>query len=375
MDIPQTKPAMDSPAEPSSDEACADAVVSFSIQRLGAHPPFVVSLPLGSTLGDLKEGAAKTVEVGPFAFKFITADCSVLTDDLDKKLDELGLHDGATLTMITESARDYSKITSPERVLKTGQYPNGIFIDKDGNLYATHYYGELKVYNSKFQELRHSRTKHHPRQATMAPSGELVIAFDDGVHVFNTMTLEELRHFGNFPATGVAVEGGLVYASNRRGSVNVYRFDGEFVGSYSPGLNNPQALAVVEGRLLAVADRGNDRILLLNIETLEVESQLPPVGAPSKQHLSQPNDVIADSAGNLLVMDTGNERIAVFRADGTFVGSALDGFFKNHGNTYSYLSYNSATGAFAVSNNDEHCITVFSPIFKEEAEQSTSAED
>jgi len=328
-------------------------------------------------LRDLKEGVGKAVEVGPLAFKFITEDSRVLATELDTQLSELGLHDGATLTMIIDSARDYSRITSPEKVLRTGSYPNGIVIDKNGNLYVTHFYGELKLYDSTGTLTVQSTTDTAPRQATMAPSGELLIAFDDGIRVYDSVSLKCLRRFGNYSASGVAVEGDYVYASEdrRKGVVHKHRFeDGTTVGSYSPGLHKPQGITVVDGRL-AVADRGNDRVLLLNIETLEVESQLPPKGAPRIQHLSEPNDVMADSAGNLLVMDTGHERIAVFRADGTFVGSSLSGFFKDHGNTFSYLSYNSTTGAFAVSNNDEHCITVFSPIFKTEAEPSSLAED
>lgn len=112
-----------------------------------------------------------------------------------------------------------------------------------------------------------------------------------------------------------------------------------------------------------IADRGSNRILLLDKETFEIQSQLPPEGAPKNHLLLHPNDVKVDSGGNLLVMDTGHERIAVFREDGSLVASVLEGFFKNIEDTYCNLCYNHITGAIAASNDDCHCVTVLSPIF------------
>merc|ERR1712150_245202 len=101
-----------------------------------------------------------------------------------------------------------------------------------------------------------------------------------------------------------------------------------------------------------------------DIETFEAVSELPQLddsaGVDSK--LSKPNDVKVDSGGNVLVMDTGHERIAVFR-NGKFVTGVMPGFFKNGGNTYSNIGCNDLTGAVAATNDDGHCITVLAPPF------------
>ncbi|CAK9116288.1 unnamed protein product [Durusdinium trenchii] len=88
---------------------------------------------------------------------------------------------------------------------------------------------------------------------------------------------------------------------------------------------------------------------------------LPSQGSASGvTKLGMPNDVVADAAGNLLVMDTRNERVAVFRQDGTFIASIMEGFFKDKGNTFSYLACNVETGVVALSNNDMHELALLS---------------
>merc|ERR1712217_393680 len=101
----------------------------------------------------------------------------------------------------------------------------------------------------------------------------------------------------------------------------------------------------------------------LNSETLDFLSVVPPGNCPKSSSLKLPTDVKFDSGGNLLVMDTGNERIAIFREDGSIVASVLEGWFKFCGGTFCNLCYNHITGAIAASNDDAHCVTLMSPIF------------
>eukprot|EP00929_Paragymnodinium_shiwhaense_P011124 TRINITY_DN11650_c0_g1_i2.p1 TRINITY_DN11650_c0_g1~~TRINITY_DN11650_c0_g1_i2.p1 ORF type:complete len:294 (-),score=20.66 TRINITY_DN11650_c0_g1_i2:69-950(-) len=289
----------------------------------------------------------------------------VLSGDKDMKLKELQVDDGATLTMMTASARDYEKITCPEKVLKTANYPNGVAIDDTGHIYVTHYFGELQVYDTTYKLVRTTNNRDTGRQMTFSPSGDLLVAFSDGVRVFEAATLTEKRRLSGFSANGVAVHEDHVYCAAGEGTIRVFRLsDGTHIKTVRPPCSGqPQGLAVVDGRLLVVADRANNRILLLDIHSLDVHAQLPKTGAAKNANLSLPNDVVVDSAGNLLVMDTGNERIAVYGEDGTFLASVMQGFFKNHGNTFSYMFYNHLTGAIVVSSNDEHCITILPPIF------------
>eukprot|EP00913_Durusdinium_trenchii_P034551 g32323.t1 len=104
-----------------------------------------------------------------------------------------------------------------------------------------------------------------------------------------------------------------------------------------------------------------DRVLLLSLDEMELLRELPMEGSASGvTKLGMPNDVVADAAGNLLVMDTRNERVAVFRQDGTFIASIMEGFFKDKGNTFSYLACNVETGVVALSNNDMHELALLS---------------
>ncbi len=73
-----------------------------------------------------------------------------------------------------------------------------------------------------------------------------------------------------------------------------------------------------DGSLLYVADNGNDRIAVLDAETLKE------VGVFAQGEVSEPHDVVFDSQGRLLVADTGNSRIAIYeveKASGRLAGS------------------------------------------------------
>lgn len=341
-------------------------VINLKIQRISGGSPTSLSIPSTCTCKDLKDKVAEAMAVGPLSFKLFTEDGTILPGDLDTRIADLPLPDGSAISMITDSARDYSRIKEPEVVLKTGRYPAGILIDRTGNLYVSHYYGEMKVYDKDFALIRETTLPREPKQLALAPSGELVIVFPSRIGVFDSITCEARRWFGSLRCSrGIALEGDVVFASDSRENV-IHKYnlkDGELLGRYSPGLNEPCGMTVVDGRLLAVADRGSDRVLLLDKNTFELYSQLPPEGASSPCLLRKPNDIKVDAGGNLLVMDTGHARIAVFREDGSLVASVLQGFFRFCGSTYCNLCYNHITGAIAASNDDSHCITVFSPIF------------
>ncbi|MDX1432061.1 MAG: NHL repeat-containing protein [Gammaproteobacteria bacterium] len=79
-----------------------------------------------------------------------------------------------------------------------------------------------------------------------------------------------------------------------------------------------------DGKLLYVADNRNNRIAVLDAESLRE------IGTFANGEVSAPHDVVFDAAGRLLVADTGNARIAVYEVDaakGRLVGS-LEGNFR-----------------------------------------------
>ncbi|MCW8962809.1 MAG: NHL repeat-containing protein [Gammaproteobacteria bacterium] len=64
-------------------------------------------------------------------------------------------------------------------------------------------------------------------------------------------------------------------------------------------------------RFLYVADNGNDRIAVLDPDSLKL------LGSFAHGEVNEPHDVVFDAAGRLLVADTGGSRIAIYEVSGT----------------------------------------------------------
>jgi len=374
------KPCAASSVEPQgadTDTAAgtAGATIKLTLRRLGGS---CVEVEVGASacVRDLHDAIQQSGIAGLLGVMLATDTGAMLKGD-DVPLAEFGVSAGSMLTMVTNRARDYDRASGQTRTIACERYPAGIHIAKDGITLVAHYYGSLSVYDASFRLLRtQSLPGRSPDQMVFAATGELLIAFAEssGIGVFNydpqSHEITMQRWLGRQPGRrheGIAVSGGRVFASDyNHNRVRVFSLAN---GASLPdidhlSLRRPCGLDVIDDRLLAVADRGNDRVVLLDLETFEVVRQLPSEGAESgKGQLRSPNDVTVDSGGNLLVMDTGNERIAVFREDGAFVTTVMKGDFKDHGNTFCYMACNLQTGAIAVSNNDEHSISIFAPLF------------
>jgi len=79
-----------------------------------------------------------------------------------------------------------------------------------------------------------------------------------------------------------------------------------------PFMISPHDMALTpDGTHLVVSDMGQDRVLLLDPDMLTIE------GIVGEGILSLPHDVAFDGQGRLLVADSGNDRIAVFKRHGT----------------------------------------------------------
>lgn len=88
--------------------------------------------------------------------------------------------------------------------------------------------------------------------------------------------------------------------------------DLEFVAASPQLYDKPHDLVLApDGRHLYVADNDNDRIAVLDPETLEL------LGVFGEDEVSAPHDVAFDGSGRLLVADTGNNRIAVYAVSGS----------------------------------------------------------
>lgn len=92
----------------------------------------------------------------------------------------------------------------------------------------------------------------------------------------------------------------------------------EFAGASSAALENPHDLKLTpDGKHLLVSDVGNNRVVFLDPQTLEM------IGAFGADHQSGTHDVEFDSAGRLYVADTHNNRVTIYTLDGlqaTLVG-------------------------------------------------------
>jgi YVTN family beta-propeller protein len=80
----------------------------------------------------------------------------------------------------------------------------------------------------------------------------------------------------------------------------------EFIMASEASFNLPHDLALSpDGRYLYVADNGNDRIAVLNPDTLKV------IGSIGGSERSAPHDAAFDRKGRLLVADSGNDRVVL----------------------------------------------------------------
>jgi DNA-binding beta-propeller fold protein YncE len=87
-------------------------------------------------------------------------------------------------------------------------------------------------------------------------------------------------------------------------------------GSFGSGdgqFSTPQGLAVDESGRVLVADRGNNRLVVLSFDGTEF-GYLDSFSAG----FNAPTDVALDSQGNIAVADTGNNRVVVLDAEGEF---------------------------------------------------------
>ena len=85
----------------------------------------------------------------------------------------------------------------------------------------------------------------------------------------------------------------------------------EFILAGEASFNLPHDLVLSpDGRYLYVADNGNDRIAVLDPDTLKV------IGSIGESELSAPHDAAFDRKGRLLVADSGNDRVVLYTVNG-----------------------------------------------------------
>jgi len=149
------------------------------------------------------------------------------------------------------------------------------------------------------------------------------------------LRIQELTTDGEFVAayalpdgltgpSGLAVsEKGVMYVSDSANDCIYYTSDGgetwDSFGTYGRGegaFRDPAGLAVDEDGLY-VADTRNHRVQKLDAAGNYLESWGVGEGSLDQEDFLHPSAVAVDAAGNLLVADTGNDRVVRIGADGT----------------------------------------------------------
>ena len=86
----------------------------------------------------------------------------------------------------------------------------------------------------------------------------------------------------------------------------------EFVGASTIELDNPHDLKLSpDGRYLLVSDVGNDRVAVLDPDTLALVSEF------GSDHQSGTHDIDFDAMGRAYVADTHNNRVTIYKMHGT----------------------------------------------------------
>ena len=128
---------------------------------------------------------------------------------------------------------------------------------------------------------------------------------------------------------------------------------------HRPGLEAPSGLLLLPDGSMALADTGNDRVLLLDNEFAASAELARPAGNGT---LTAPWDVVADVTGRLFVCEPSLGRVSVFDSSGEYsfqFGSdgQLNVEFGAQGPTG--LAYDPATGYLYVSDPSAARIAVF----------------
>ncbi|CAE7263528.1 Trim2 [Symbiodinium sp. CCMP2592] len=333
----------------------------FRVSKLGGEEQDV-QVERNCSLGEFKSmlvgrGLAKE----GLAVDFIAEGVLMNLSRSGTTIGELNLAEDSHLVVITRRSHDYGQIREVQCMVKSHQWPQGVLTTTEGHLYVCHWGGQLQVYDLELKLLRETVLKSppvvHPSQMAMAPNGELLMAcYDGSAAVVDSGTLELVRMIPTTQrnkSTGLAIQEEELFVSHLgSGQIDVFNLQtGQHLRNLD-GFTGPSGLCTFDGGLL-VADRGANAVWLVDHEGNRTK-----IGEGELKH---PNDVAVDLSGNILVMDTGNERIAAFRPDGSLMCSILPGTFTDFGNTHSYISVNPVNGAISVSMDDAHHVAILAP--------------
>lgn len=134
-----------------------------------------------------------------------------------------------------------------------------------------------------------------------------------------------------YPYGLAADRDGNIYVSELYLSrVQVYTADGEYIEDFAKELTDSKVLAspgdiTIVGNTMYVTDLSQNQVLLIDLETEEL---IDSVGL--RYDLMAPNGIAVDEAGYMYVVDTGRQRVVVYKPDGNPV-RIINGTPTGHG--------------------------------------------
>ena len=174
-------------------------------------------------------------------------------------------------------------------------WPEGLALDKDGNVYCADGYAQfVAIYDADGERIGQWGEGGSKEGQFRAPSG---LAFDS--------------------------EDNLLVVDSLNGRVQKFTKEGQFLSSWgSPGskdgqLNRPWGITIDQNGDVYVADFGNNRVQKFSPEgnfLMSFGSTFADGG-----QLDHPSDVAVDSEGDVYVTDYGNHRVQIYYPDGDII--------------------------------------------------------
>lgn len=199
-----------------------------------------------------------------------------------------------------------------------GEFPAGMVLDSDGNLYAAALLpGRIIKRDTDGVETTLAFTSLGQPYALAIDTSQNLYTIDTSdntgrvLKLSGTSTVTQLPFSGLNGPRGIAVDAiGNVYVANAFAD-QVLRLSTSNTQSTMPfsGLNRPWGLAVDASGALYVADRLNHRIV--KMDSSNTQTVLPFTG------LNEPRGVAVDAEGNIYVTDGGNNRVVKLDPNGT----------------------------------------------------------
>ena len=230
-------------------------------------------------------------------------------------------------------------------------YPSGVSVNSDGNIFICEGLGGLKVRDKEGNEMIESTIQKtidslqlNPVDVSIGLNDQIVVidCSQDRLVILNKEG-ELIKSFGsngsedgqfNDPyGVDVDEEGRIIVADTCNHRIEVFENDGSFLrsfgskGSSEGQFNQPNGVGVDRDGNIVISDSGNHRIQVMDIEGNFIRC----FGTRSSgdSQFDYIRGVGVDGEGRIVVCDSGNGRVSVFEKDGTFLFSFGQHHLKN----------------------------------------------